>query len=64
MANSWLTFLADFRKKNPKLSVVEAAKKASAEYKKKKPKADMKKPASKAKGKGKKMKKDDMEEKM
>ncbi len=50
MANSWLTFLKQFRKKNPKLSLKDAMKQGSSAYKKSK---GVKKKASKKKLKAK-----------
>ena len=36
MANKWLTFLKEYRKKNPTLSLKQAMKSASAVYRKSK----------------------------
>ena len=43
MANRWITFLADFRKKNPSLSMKQAMKQGAVAYKKTKGKDDKKK---------------------
>ena len=53
MANAWISFLKEYRKKNPTLSLKAAMKSGSAEYKKSK-KAGPAKKAPKRKGKGKK----------
>ena len=43
MANAWISFLADFRKKNPKLSMKQAMKQGAVAYKKGKKKGGKKK---------------------
>ena len=53
MANAWISFLKEYRRKNPKLSLKAAMKAGSSEYKKSKKAAPAKK-APKRKGKGKK----------
>ena len=37
MANKWISFLKEFRKKNPKLSMKQAMKQGAVAYKKAKP---------------------------
>lgn len=51
MANSWLTFLKQFRKKNPKLSLKDAMKQGSSAYKKSKGGVKKKAPKKKVKAK-------------
>ena len=49
MANKWLTFLKDYRKKHAGMSLKQAMKSASAEYKKSAKKSNGKKKSPKNK---------------
>jgi hypothetical protein len=51
MASAWMDFLADYRKKHPKLKGAEVMKKAGEEYRKKGGKKDAKKEVAKKGGK-------------